>query len=147
MDELLTDLTAHPAATAGDYAAREGFGENLLGVPVPLPSLAGVETVLLPYTHFSVLLRTDKRLAAVTGVGIDGGTLMDLDRAGIPWRLDPRLPADQQAAGAGLRPERHRPRPSGPPGERLSPGWRYGAGTSQKPATAAVPGSVVMGTR
>jgi DNA/RNA endonuclease G (NUC1) len=96
MDELLTDLTARPAATAGDYAAREGFDENLLGVPVPLPSLAVVETVLLPYTHFPVLLRTDKRLAAVTGVGIDGGTLMDLDRAGIPWRLDPRLPADQQ---------------------------------------------------
>lgn len=79
MDELLTDLTARPAATAGDYAAREGFDENLLGVPVPLPSLAGVETVLLPYTHFSVRLRTDKRLAAVTRVGIDGGTLMDLD--------------------------------------------------------------------
>ena len=55
-----------------------------------------METVLLPYTHFSVLMRPDKRLAAVTGLGIDGENLMDLDRAGIQWRLDPRLPADQQ---------------------------------------------------
>jgi endonuclease G len=52
-------------------------------------------------------MRPDKRLAAVTGVGIDGGTLMDLDRGGIPWKLDPRLPADRQTgervyAGNGI---------------------------------------------
>jgi endonuclease G len=29
-------------------------------------------------------------------VAIDGAELFDLDRARIPWRLDPRLPADQQ---------------------------------------------------
>jgi endonuclease G len=29
-------------------------------------------------------------------VGIDGALLQDLSRAGIEWRLDPRLPADQQ---------------------------------------------------
>jgi len=96
MDELLTDLTVAPAAKAMDYADRRGFDENFLGQHVPLPGLAGSETVLLPYTHFSVLMRSDKRLAAVTGVGIDGEKLMDLDRAGIPWKLDPRLPADQQ---------------------------------------------------
>jgi len=58
--------------------------------------LDGIDTVLLPYTHFSVLMRPDKRLAAVTGLGIDGGKLMDLGRSGIPWKLDPRLPEDQQ---------------------------------------------------
>jgi DNA/RNA endonuclease G (NUC1) len=96
MDELLTELTAIPAVKAGDYADREGFDENFLGVNVPLPALAGVDTVLLPYTHFSVRTRLDKRLAAVTGVGIDGDKLIDLDQAGISWRLDPRLAADQQ---------------------------------------------------
>ncbi|MBT2546907.1 DNA/RNA non-specific endonuclease [Arthrobacter sp. ISL-65] len=96
MDELLSDLTATTAATAKDYSGREGFDTYFLGVPVPLPGLAAVETVLLPYTHFSVLMRLDKRLAAVTGVGIDGSKLMDLDRTGIRWRLDPRLPAEQQ---------------------------------------------------
>ncbi|TSE15753.1 DNA/RNA non-specific endonuclease [Arthrobacter sp. KBS0703] len=92
MDELLQNL----AVTAKDYAGRRGFDEDFLGQTLPLPRLAGVATVLLPYTHFSVLMRLDKRLAAVTGVGIDGSTLMDLDRAGISWKLDPRLPADQQ---------------------------------------------------
>lgn len=92
MDELL----AAPTATVEDLADPKGFDEDFLGQPVPLPPLAGKETVLLPYTHFSVLMRLDKRLAAVTGLGIDGTKLMDLDRAGINWRLDPRLREDQQ---------------------------------------------------
>ncbi|MFF2318192.1 DNA/RNA non-specific endonuclease [Arthrobacter sp. NPDC058097] len=92
MDELLQDVTV----TANNYAGRKGFDEDFLGRRVPLPGLAGVETVVLPYTHFSVLVRPDKRLAAVTGLGMDGEKLRDLDRAGIKWRLDPRLPADQQ---------------------------------------------------
>lgn len=62
MDELLIAQTA----SIEDLAGREGFDENFLGQRVHLPGLAGVETVLLPYTHFSVLMRLDKRLA-VTG--------------------------------------------------------------------------------
>ena len=93
MDDEL--LVARPL-TAKDLAGRAGFDENFLGQPVPMPALPGVETVLLPYTHFSVLMRPDKRLAAVTGLGMDGSKLMDLDRAGIPWRLDPRLASDLQ---------------------------------------------------
>jgi DNA/RNA endonuclease G (NUC1) len=97
------ELVIAPAAMIKDLVGRKGFDENFLGRHVPLPGLspraaagAGVDTVLLPYTHFSVLMRLDKRLAAVTGLGIDGTKLMDLDRAGINWRLDPRLPEDQQ---------------------------------------------------
>ncbi|MFC9772554.1 MULTISPECIES: DNA/RNA non-specific endonuclease [unclassified Pseudarthrobacter] len=94
MDELMT----HEAqvATARDLAGRAGYDTGFLGVPVPIPALPGVETVLLPYTHFSVLMRPDKRLAAVTALAMDGQKLMDLDRSGIQWRLDPRLPEDQQ---------------------------------------------------
>jgi DNA/RNA endonuclease G (NUC1) len=69
---------------------------DFLGVLVPTPATPGVKTVLLPYTHFSVLMRPDKRLAALTALAMDGQKLMDLDRAGIQWRLDPRLPEDQQ---------------------------------------------------
>jgi DNA/RNA endonuclease G (NUC1) len=97
------ELMVAPTATIKDLAGRKGFDENFLGPHVPLPRLspgtsagAGVEMVLLPYTHFSVLMRLDKRLAAVAGLGIEGTKLMDLDRAGINWRLDPRLPEDQQ---------------------------------------------------
>lgn len=52
--------------------------------------------MMLPYRNFSVLMRLDKRLAAVTALGIDGEKLMDLDRTGIRWRLDPRLAKDEQ---------------------------------------------------
>lgn len=79
-----------------DLSERPGFDERFLGVRVGIPALEGVESVLLPYTHFSVLMRLDKRLAAITAFGIDGTKLIDLDRSGIPWRLDPRLCADQQ---------------------------------------------------
>ncbi len=96
MDATLpTPQTAHTVA-ASVLASREGFNERFLGVPVPVPALPGVETVLLPYTHFSVLMRPDKRLAAIRAPVIDAAKLMDLDRSGIQWRLDPRLPEDQQ---------------------------------------------------
>jgi DNA/RNA endonuclease G (NUC1) len=96
MDAALpTPQIAH-TVTAASLDDRGGFDEQFLGVPVPMPALARVETVLLPYTHFSVLMRPDKRLAALTALGIDGAKLMDLDRSGIEWRLDPRLPEDQQ---------------------------------------------------
>ncbi|MFC8523419.1 DNA/RNA non-specific endonuclease [Pseudarthrobacter sp. NPDC057230] len=94
MDELMTDRAL--AATARELAGRAGYDDGFLGVPVRVPALHGVKTILLNYTHFSVLMRLDKRLAAVTALGMDGKKLMDLDRAGSQWRLDPRLPEDQQ---------------------------------------------------
>jgi DNA/RNA endonuclease G (NUC1) len=94
MDELMTHEAS--AAAARDLAGRAGYDDGFLGVPVPIPALPGAGTVLLPYTHFSVLMRPDKRLAAVTALAMDGQKLMDLDRSGIGWRLDPRLPEDQQ---------------------------------------------------
>jgi endonuclease G len=63
---------------------------------VGIPALVGVESVLLPYTHFSVLMRLDKRLAAITALGMDRTKLTDLDRSGTERRLDPRLRPDQQ---------------------------------------------------
>ena len=86
------------SARTEDLTGRAGLDEDLLGVHVPLPALPdpAVGTVRLDYTHFSVLMRPDRRVAAVSGVGIDGAKLLDLDRSGIDWRLDPRLPADQQ---------------------------------------------------
>jgi endonuclease G len=84
-----------------DLADRAGLDELLLGVPVPLPELRdGPATTRLDYTHFSLRMRPDRRLAAVTAVGIDGALLRDVSREGIEWRLDPRLPADQQTGPA-----------------------------------------------
>jgi DNA/RNA endonuclease G (NUC1) len=104
-------LLINPTATVEDLARRKGVDENFLGVPVPLPALAGVEPVLLPYAHFSVLILLDERPAAVTGVGIEGSRFIEPDRTGTGWRLDPRLREDQPTvervyawpAGVGTR--------------------------------------------
>jgi endonuclease G len=54
------------------------------------------DLVVLPYTHFTVAVDADRRLAASTAVNIDGSQLREVER-GDDWRLDPRLPATQQA--------------------------------------------------
>lgn len=73
----------------------DGYDPDFLGIPLPLPAPAAA-TTRLDYARFSVLLREDRRFAAVTAVVIDGATLRDLPRSG-EWRLDPRVPADAQA--------------------------------------------------
>lgn len=73
-----------------------GFDPAFLGVDTPMPTLAGTPTVPLAYTHFATLHRPDRRLAAATAVAIDGATLKQVERED-DWRLDERIPADQQA--------------------------------------------------
>lgn len=79
---------------------RAGVDERFLGVSVPLPTLPGVATARLDYTHFSVLMHLQRRLAATTAVGIDGGSVVDVPRGRDVWVLDPRLPDDQQTGEA-----------------------------------------------
>ena len=83
---------------------RAGFDPRFLapGPLIPLPEpLDGAEVVVLPYTHFSVVQRPDRRLAAATVVAVDGASLVDVERSGDQWFLDPRLGPDDQA-GAEL---------------------------------------------
>jgi endonuclease G len=75
-----------------------GYDPGFLGVDVPLPAAdqwRGRGWRLLDYPRFTVLLDPARRLAAVTGVNIDGSRLLDLPRTG-EWALDPRIPADEQ---------------------------------------------------
>jgi DNA/RNA endonuclease G (NUC1) len=77
-----------------------GYDDDFLALALRMPSPQGDrEFVRLPYLRFSVTLDPDRRLAAVTGVNIDGGSLQDLPRTG-EWNLDPRIPADQQTGPA-----------------------------------------------
>ncbi|MGW4651538.1 DNA/RNA non-specific endonuclease [Kitasatospora sp. NPDC004289] len=87
-----------PAPTPGELAGRRGYRPRFLGpeVPLPLPVDPGIGTVVLRYTHFSVVFRPDRRLAAATAVAIDGHRLRDLTREDDRWRFDPRIPSDQQ---------------------------------------------------
>lgn len=84
-------------ATAS-LARRSGYDQDFLGhrVPLPRPTDPDVVIELLPYTHFTVMLRPDRKLAAATTVAIDGARLRGSDRDS-EWRLDPRVPARSQA--------------------------------------------------
>jgi endonuclease G, mitochondrial len=93
-----------------DYAKREGYDTNFLGVDVPLPVLseqmaaqAAVNTeaaeeprYLLPYHHFTVVLNKQRRLAFFTAVNIDGALSREPRRARDRWYFDPRVAKDEQ---------------------------------------------------
>jgi endonuclease G len=98
----MTDLSApaEPLPTAQDLDDRAGYDPAFLGPDVPMPTIASAEpTVLLPYTHYSVLFRPDRRFAAVTAHALDGARLFSLERDD-DWNLDPRLAAELQAGPA-----------------------------------------------
>ncbi|MFJ9643748.1 DNA/RNA non-specific endonuclease [Streptomyces sp. NPDC004244] len=109
------------AARAGSLSDRAGYEESFLGpvVPLPMPSDPGVETVVLPYTHFTVVHRPDRRLAAATAVCIDGAKLLDVAREDS-WEFDPRLPESQQAGNDIYR---NNPLDRGHLVRRLDPVW------------------------
>lgn len=74
----------------------DGYDLDFLPIPLPLPEPpADARPVRLDYRHFTVLMDTDRRLAAFTAVNVDGERLVDVERTD-DWHLDPRLPEDQQ---------------------------------------------------
>lgn len=73
----------------------DGYDAGFLATPLPIPRPL-LDVRELTYPRFSVLVEPRRRLAAVTGVNIDGARLVEVPRTG-DWRLDPRLPADEQA--------------------------------------------------
>jgi endonuclease G, mitochondrial len=91
----MTDLAG--STTTHDLADRTGYDPLFLGPGVPMPAATtDAVTVLLPYLHYSVLFRPDRRFAAMTALDLDGRRLKSLDRADH-WQLDPRLAAELQA--------------------------------------------------
>lgn len=98
----MTDLSTPAGAlpTAQDLDDRAGYDPAFLGPAVPMPTLgSALPTVLLHYTHYSLLFRPDRRFAAITAHAMDGGKLFSLDRDD-DWNLDPRLAAELQAGPA-----------------------------------------------
>jgi endonuclease G len=97
------DITLTPP-TAPEVAPT-GYDPNFLGVPIAVPTLGqpiaadavplnGSTTI--DYTHFSLALSKTRRFAFWVAWNIDGGTIQKLDRSGIPFVKDPRLPAQFQ---------------------------------------------------
>jgi endonuclease G len=86
----MTQPTTEPAAVP------DAYDPWFLATPLPLPGVPdGVATVTLPFTHFTVVLQPDRRLALVTAANVDGARLLEIDR-GDDWHLDPRVPAEAQ---------------------------------------------------
>ncbi|MFD3808054.1 DNA/RNA non-specific endonuclease [Streptomyces sp. NPDC058619] len=110
--------------TRASLANRAGYDKGFLGptVPLPLPTDPSIETVVLPYTHFSVVFRPDRHLATATAVTIDGVKLIDTPRDDN-WRFDPRLPDSQQAGNPVYK---NNPLDKGHLVRRLDPVWGVG---------------------
>ncbi len=86
---------------------RTGFQADFLGQEVPHPKLSRkLRTALAPvkdkddgildYTHYSVRMHKDRRLAMYTAVNIDGTSARNVRRTRDKWNKDPRLAADMQ---------------------------------------------------
>src|SRR5215207_2768218 len=91
----MTDLAG--TITAQDLQDRTGYDPLFLGPGVPMPAVrTDAATVLLPYLHYSVVFRPDRRFAALTALDLDGLLLQSLPRTDN-WLLDPRLAAELQA--------------------------------------------------
>ncbi len=85
-----------------EATALVGFDENFLGTPAGVPELGEVAradavelngSVVIDYTHFSLAQSKSRRFAFWVAWNIDGGDLKTINRTGIPFVLDPRLPA------------------------------------------------------
>jgi DNA/RNA endonuclease G (NUC1) len=95
-----------------DLSSRTGYAADFLGGshPVPLPGLSaalaakavevnrragGIERLVLPYTHYSVVMNGERKMPFFSAVNIDGTQLRRIPR-GDKWFLDPRVPAEVQ---------------------------------------------------
>jgi endonuclease G, mitochondrial len=76
-----------------------GFDARFLGVEAPMPVVPEADaaaSVALDYLHFTILLDTRRRFARITGVNVDGASLVEVER-GDDWQYDARIPEDWQA--------------------------------------------------
>jgi DNA/RNA endonuclease G (NUC1) len=99
---------------ADDYSDRTGYDPRFLDngdteiAPPRLPDdlaekavvvddeATGMDRFLLPYTHFSVVMNGERRMAYFTAVNIDGNESLKIPRKGNRWYIDPRIPAHYQ---------------------------------------------------
>ncbi|MEU5691894.1 DNA/RNA non-specific endonuclease [Actinosynnema sp. NPDC020468] len=86
-----------------EAVAPVGFDPDFLGTPVGVPTFGpDADPVLLggspviDYTHFSLALHKRRRFAYWVAWNIDGGDLKSINRSGIPFVLDSRIPRQFQ---------------------------------------------------
>ena len=89
------------------YPNRNGYDENFLGKPLPLPTLGPAirdkaahrldqpDKVELEYTNFSIVMNKERRQPFVTAANIDGSQSKDIPRDG-QWTIDGRIAREFQ---------------------------------------------------
>lgn len=82
-----------------------GYNTNFLGVLVETPKLSKSksddafklgDSKIIKYTHFSLTMSKSRRFAMWVGWNIDGSSIKQLSRKGIPFILDPKIPKEFQ---------------------------------------------------
>lgn len=117
--------------TAEELSGRTGYDPAFLGVNVPVPvaivqvageiaPVEGSDDNLLHYTHFSIAMHRERRMALFTACNIHGGKLFNVRRGNDSWNFDPRLDPDFQA---GNELYKNNPLDRGHLVRRLDPGW------------------------
>ena len=103
--EKLEIALAPPVAPARAEEAVEaaGYDPEFLGYELAAPTLSRAGdavslngSCLLPYTHFSVCLSKERRMAHFVAWNIDGGKIKCLSRNGLEFTYDARIPERYQ---------------------------------------------------
>lgn len=106
--EISTQPPARPVA-GGAASLRRGYDPDFLGERVAVPALTagGMQTAfkrgdseVMPYTHFSLAQSEERRFAIWVAWNVDGGRLRKVTRKGVPFVVDPDIPARFQVDDA-----------------------------------------------
>ncbi|MBW0274656.1 DNA/RNA endonuclease [Nocardia sp. MH4] len=103
MTAIHTPTTA--VSPASDAVPRTGYVPGFLATRIEVPALDAEiaadavrldGSAVIPYTHFSLVLSASRRFARWVGWNIDGASMKRIDRTGIEFVKDARLPAQAQ---------------------------------------------------
>ncbi|MBB3753779.1 endonuclease G [Mycolicibacterium sp. BK634] len=127
-----------------NYADRGGYDPQFLTQPVPVPTLTkdllgecavpkgsrrSKASVLVAYSHFSLVVHAARRMPLFTIVNIDGDRLREINRktgaveTAETWYVDPRLRAEDQLEQPFFDHQRPRLFDRGHMVRRLDPAW------------------------
>ncbi|MEK6408577.1 MAG: DNA/RNA non-specific endonuclease [Acidobacteriota bacterium] len=88
-----------------EATVSRGYAPNFIGPIVKVPKLSSAnsndalklnDSVVIPYTHFSLALSKSRRFAFWVAWNIDGGRLKSLSRKGLKFDFDLRIPTALQ---------------------------------------------------
>lgn len=97
-----------------NFPNRNGYDEDFLGKPLPLPTLSPAlknkvayrldqpDKAELEYTNFSIVMNKERRQPFFTAVNIDGSKSKGSPRDG-EWTIDSRIPREAQLGGEAYR--------------------------------------------